>query len=168
MVQICLHSFHSLHTEYSSARIGGSRTLPGGSTASSVEAREAQWSCQSALHLDFRTLGDEQQAEKLFVQTRWPNGVICPKCGSDKARAKPSRKPQPFRCYACRADFSVKTGTVMQGSKLPLSQWAIAAFLMTTNLKGVSSMKLHRNLASPKRPRGTSVTGSARHCGRTD
>ena len=40
----------------------------------------------------------------------------------------------------------MKTGTVMQGSNLPLSKWALVAFLMTTNLKGVSSMKLHRDL----------------------
>ena len=43
-------------------------------------------------------------------------------------------------------DFSVKTGTVMQGSNLPLSKWALVAFLMTTKLKGVSGMKLHRDM----------------------
>ena len=59
---------------------------------------------------------------------------------------RPTRKPQPYRCRDCRFDFSVKTGTVMQGSNLPLSKWALAAYLMTTNLKGVSSMKLHRDL----------------------
>ena len=40
----------------------------------------------------------------------------------------------------------MKVGTVMEGSNLPLSKWALAAYLMTTNLKGVSSMKLHRDL----------------------
>ena len=59
---------------------------------------------------------------------------------------RPERKPLPFRCGDCHKDFSVKTGTAMEASKLPLTKWALAAYLMTTNLKGVSSMKLHRDL----------------------
>ena len=67
-------------------------------------------------------------------------------CGSLNIQGRPTRKPQPFRCRDCRKDFSVKTGTVMQGSNLSLSKWAFATYLMSTNLKGVSSMKLHRDL----------------------
>ncbi len=89
---------------------------------------------------------DEQAVEKMFIETRWPDGVACPKCGSIDIQARPTRKPQPFRCRDCRKDFSVKTGTVMQGSNLPLSKWALAIYLMSTSLKGVSSMKLHRDL----------------------
>jgi transposase-like protein len=89
---------------------------------------------------------DEEAMEKMFIHARWPDGVCCPSCGSVNVKDRPTRKPAPFRCYDCRTDFSVKTGTVMQGSNLPLSKWALAAYLMTTNLKGVSSMKLHRDL----------------------
>ena len=89
---------------------------------------------------------DEREVEAMFVAARWPHGVACPTCGSLDIQERPTRKPQPYRCRDCRADFSVKTGTVMQGSNLPLSKWALAAYLMTTNLKGVSSMKLHRDL----------------------
>ena len=89
---------------------------------------------------------DEERVERMFVETRWPDGVHCPACDSDNVAARRTRKPTPFRCYACRKDFSVKTGTVMEGSNLSLSKWALAAYLMTTNLKGVSSMKLHRDL----------------------
>ena len=88
----------------------------------------------------------EEKAEAWFIKQRWPNGVLCPKCGSDKVSPRPTRKPQPFRCRACRKDFSVKTGTVMHSSKIPLYKWAIAYYLYMTNLKGVSSMKLHRDL----------------------
>lgn len=52
----------------------------------------------------------------------------------------------PYHCTACRKYFSVKTGTVMQSSNLPLRKWVIGFCLMSTNLKGVSSMKLHRDL----------------------
>ena len=89
---------------------------------------------------------DEELVENLFIETRWPNGVACPKCGSLNIQERTTRKPQPFRCRDCRKDFSVKTGTVMQGSNLPLSKWALAIYLMSTSLKGVSSMKLHRDL----------------------
>ena len=52
----------------------------------------------------------------------------------------------PYRCRDCRKRFSVKTGTVMEGSNLGYQTWALASYLLTTNLKGVSSMKLHRDL----------------------
>ena len=93
-----------------------------------------------------KRFGDEAVVEKIFIEARWPNGIACPRCGSVNIRPRPTRKPAPFRCYDCRANFSVKTGTVMHGSNLPLSKWALAASLMTTSLKGVSSMKLHRDL----------------------
>ena len=77
---------------------------------------------------------------------RWPNGVTCPFCQSKNIQERPTRKPQPFRCRDCRKDFSVKTGTVLHSSKIPLTKWAIGFYLYMTNLKGVSSMKLHRDL----------------------
>ncbi len=94
-----------------------------------------------------KMFSDETATERWFVEARWPNGIACPFCGSlDEVAERPNRKPQPYRCRACRKDFSVKTGSIMHGSKLPLSTWAYATYLLTTNLKGVSSMKLHRDL----------------------
>ena len=93
-----------------------------------------------------KQFSDERKVENMFVRNRWPNGVACPKCGSVNIQERTTRKPQAYRCRDCRKDFSVKTGTVMQGSNIPLSKWTLAAYLMTTNLKGVSSMKLHRDL----------------------
>ena len=87
-----------------------------------------------------------EQAEVWFVGQRWPDGVVCPGCQSKNVQARPSRKPQPFRCRDCRKDFSVKTGSLLHSSNIPLNKWAIAFFLYSTNLKGVSSMKLHRDL----------------------
>ena len=88
----------------------------------------------------------EEKAETWFIAQRWPDGVTCPFCGSKEVSARPNRKPQPFRCRSCRKDFSIKTGTVFHSSKIPLSKWAIGFYLYMTNLKGVSSMKLHRDL----------------------
>ena len=89
---------------------------------------------------------DNKTAEAWFVQTRWPNGVACPHCGSVDIQEVESRKPQPYRCRDCRKHFSAKTGTVMQGSNLGLRVWAIAFYLLATGIKGTASMKLHRDL----------------------
>ena len=93
-----------------------------------------------------RMFPDDETAENWFINIRWPNGVCCHECGSLNVQERKSRKPQPFRCRDCRKDFSVKTGTLMQGSNLGFQKWAIAIYLCTTNLKGISSMKLHRDL----------------------
>ena len=93
-----------------------------------------------------RRFSDEVEVEKMFIGARWPDGVACPRCDSHNIQERANRKPAPFRCRDCRKDFSVKTGTVMESSKLRLSTWALAAYLMSTSLKGVSSMKLHRDL----------------------
>ena len=88
----------------------------------------------------------EEKAEAWFIEQRWPDGPVCPFCQSTNVQTRPTRKPQPFRCRTCRKDFSVKTKTVLHSSNIPLSKWAIGFYLYMTNLKGVSSMKLHRDL----------------------
>ena len=87
-----------------------------------------------------------EKAEAWFIEQRWPNGIACPHCGDLNIATVTSRKPMPFRCRGCRKHFSVKTGTVLQSSNIPLNKWALAFYLYMTNLKGVSSMKLHRDL----------------------
>ena len=89
---------------------------------------------------------DERKVEQMFIQARWPDGIACYCCGSVKVARRNSYGPAAFRCGDCGKCFSVKSGTVMQGSNLPLSKWALAAYLMTTQVKGVSSMQLHRAL----------------------
>ena len=94
----------------------------------------------------FKMFRDNAAAEKWFVANRWPGGVGCPKCGSLNVLVVKSRKPQPYRCRDCRKCFSVKTGTLMQSSNLGLQVWAIALYILTTGIKGTSSMKIHRDL----------------------
>ena len=93
-----------------------------------------------------RMFPDDKVAEEWFIKTRWPSGVACMECSSLNVQVRPTRKPQPYRCRDCRKDFSVKTGTLMQGSNLGFRVWAIAIYLYTTGIKGHSSMKLHRDL----------------------
>ena len=89
---------------------------------------------------------DEQTAQAWFEEIRWPNGRGCARCGSVRTREVPNAKPMPYWCSDCRSYFSVKVGTVMESSKIGYRKWAIAFYQIVTNLKGVSSMKLHRDL----------------------
>ena len=93
--------------------------------------------------------GDASAAEAWFVERRWPNGIRCVSCNSERIhtrKASPNRKTPTYHCNDCKKDFTAKTGTIMHDSRLPLSKWALAFYLFSTNLKGVSSMKLHRDL----------------------
>ena len=94
----------------------------------------------------FRMLPDDTAAERWFVEKRWPDGICCHYCGSESVQTGAKHKTMPFRCRDCRKRFSVRTGTVMQSSKLGYQTWAAAIYLLTTSLKGVPSMKLHRDL----------------------
>ena len=94
-----------------------------------------------------QAFGDEAKAEQWLVSSRWPQGMRCPYCeGESTTPRKSTRQTPQYRCRSCRKDFTVKTRTIMADSKLPLSKWAMAYYLVTTNLKGVSSMKMHRDL----------------------
>ena len=88
---------------------------------------------------------DEAAAHRWFEAIIWPDGRKCPRCGGDNTY-RGTHKYMPYRCRPCRRFFSVRTGTALQSSKLPLRIWAYAIYLELTSLKGVSSMKLHRDL----------------------
>ena len=94
----------------------------------------------------FDLFPDNGAAERWFIEQRWPNGASCIYCGSDKVSAQYSHPTMPFRCRKCRKFFSAKTGSLMQSSKLGYRKWALAIYILTTNIKGTSSMKLHRDL----------------------
>ena len=90
----------------------------------------------------------EDAAVEWFENLHWPDGeMTCLRCGStDGAYRVKSGTPMPYRCKDCKRYFSLKTGTAMEDSKLALRLWAWAIYLEMTSLKGVSSMKLHRDL----------------------
>ena len=94
----------------------------------------------------FQLFPDDRAAEKWFEEQRWTEERCCPDCGSTNTVETKNRKPMPYRCRDCRRHFSVRKGMVMQSSKIGYQKWAIALYMMTTGLKGVSSMKLHREL----------------------
>ena len=89
---------------------------------------------------------DEDASREWFESLIWPNGErCCTRCGSLNTYAVRNQK-MPYRCRDCRRYFSAKMGTALEGSKVTYRQWAFAIYMTLTNLKGVSSMKLHRDL----------------------
>ena len=94
----------------------------------------------------FKRWPNDAAAEKTFVKWRWPKGIGCPHCGSMNVLTKSKHRTMPYQCRDCRKWFSVRTGTPMQSSRLGYQTWLIAMYLHQTSLKGVSSMKLHRDL----------------------
>ena len=87
----------------------------------------------------------EESAREWFEARVWPDGRYCPSCGSTRTHVA-GHNNMPYRCSDCRAYFSVKTATVMRKSHIPLRKWVYAIYLHLTSLKGVSSMKLHRDI----------------------
>ena len=94
----------------------------------------------------FARFPDDNTARVWFESARWPDGRACGKCGSVTTSRVPNENPMPYWCTDCRSYFSVKTGTVMQSSKLSLRKWAVAIYEVMTSLKGVSSTNLSRGI----------------------
>ena len=89
---------------------------------------------------------DEIAAESWFEKILWGEQRCCGHCGSVATSEVPKRKPMPYWCKDCRSYFSIRTGTAIARSNVPLRKWAMAIYLCMTSLKSVSSMKLHRDI----------------------
>jgi len=90
---------------------------------------------------------NEEAARAWFETARWPDGPVCPNCGSLKHYANKS-KPGVYRCgeKECRKDFTVQTKSVMERSHAPLTSWALAFHLYASSKKGFTAMQLQRHL----------------------
>ena len=89
----------------------------------------------------------EEKAVEFFECLRWKDGVTCPNCGSGDTYPHTSRKfYHHCRERECRTQFSCKTGTVMQSSKLPVRMWLYAMYKVSVARKGISSLQLAKQL----------------------
>ena len=99
-----------------------------------------------SLYQFFQRFPDEEAARKYFENNRWAGEVNCPHCGSLSVAEVKNHKPMPYRCRDCRQHFSVRTGTVLAESRLPLHKWLMAIYMMTTARKGTPSTQMAREL----------------------
>ena len=94
---------------------------------------------------------DETKAREWLEARVWPEGPTCPHCGNaDKVKIKAlegkAHRPGLYQCAECREQFTVTVKTVFERSKIPLTKWLAALFLMTASKKGVSAHQVHRML----------------------
>ncbi len=99
-----------------------------------------------SLYEFFQKFPNEDAARRFFEGKRWPPSVACAHCGSANVAECAGHIPMPYRCRECRKHFSVRTGTVLTESKLPLHKWLMAIYMMTTARKGIPSTQMAREL----------------------
>ena len=88
--------------------------------------------------------GNEEKCHEAIFTFRWPKGFICPKCGGHKHCHIQSRKV--LQCNLCRTQTSLISGTIFSATKLPLTVWFLAIYLITQSKDGISSLNLSRTL----------------------
>ena len=94
----------------------------------------------------FQKFPDEDAARNYFETNRWGNEPNCGHCGSTNVVECKDHRPMSHRCRDCRKHFSVRTGTVLAESRLPLQKWLLAVFMMTSARKGIPSTQMAREL----------------------
>jgi transposase-like protein len=96
-----------------------------------------------------KTFTDETAARAHFEKMRWPDGPICPHCGTiDEATELrgESTRAGLYKCRACQKPFTATMGTLYEKSHIPLHKWLLATHLMTASKKGISAHQLWRML----------------------
>ena len=95
--------------------------------------------------IDFlKQYGSEQQCRDAVFKLKWSNGFQCPNCGHNEYCEIKSRKC--FQCNRCHHQTSLLVGTIYQQTKLPLTVWFLASYLLTESKAGISAMNLYRKL----------------------
>lgn len=100
----------------------------------------------TSLYEFFSKFPNEESARKYFELKRWNGHVCCPHCGSNHITECKDQKPMPYRCKDCRKFFSVRFGTILEESKLPLHKWLMCMYLLATSRKGISSIQVSKEL----------------------
>ena len=99
-----------------------------------------------SLYEFFQQFPDEESARLYLEKKRWADTPHCGHCGSTEITECKDHRPMPYRCKGCRKHFSVRTGTVLAESRLPLQKWLMAIYMMTTARKGIPSTQMAKEL----------------------
>jgi transposase-like protein len=88
----------------------------------------------------------DNEAARLYLEARlWPDGTVCPDCQSGE-QVTIRKRVGFYHCNACNFDFTIRTGTVFERSKVPLHKWVYAMYLLVTARKGISSLQLSKEI----------------------
>lgn len=98
----------------------------------------------------FAMFPNEESARVYLEDRLWPKGPVCPDCKSGERISAlgvcATRKPGFYRCGKCEFDFTIRTNTIFERSKVPLNKWLYAMYLLVTARKGISSMQLAKEI----------------------
>lgn len=87
---------------------------------------------------------DEKSAVAFFADKRWNGKTVCPYCSNGKIYKV--KGTQPYKCSECLRKFTVKTGTIMEGSHIDVRIWLFAMYLMGISRKGITSLQMAKQL----------------------
>ena len=90
--------------------------------------------------------GTEAQCEQALERARWPQGFVCPQCGAREHSRFLADGRAYWQCATCRIQHTVTSGTLFHASKLPLTTWFQAIYLVTQNKNSISALSLKRHL----------------------
>lgn len=93
-----------------------------------------------------RLYGTEAQCEAALTQARWPNGFVCPACGASHAVSFRLHGKPGWECLDCGKQTTLTAGTIFHSTKLPLTVWFLAMYLMTQSKNNVAALELRRLL----------------------
>lgn len=93
-----------------------------------------------------RYFADEQVCIDIVSEMRWPNGPVCPVCGSVAERQHFLKTQKRFQCRDCGKQYSVKVGTIFEDSAIRLDKWLTAFWLLANCKNGISSYELGRDI----------------------
>lgn len=90
--------------------------------------------------------GSLEQCQQALAQARWPRGFCCPSCAHGLHSRFQREGRLYWQCSRCRTQVSLSAGTIFEVSKLPLTVWFLAMYLLTQTKTGMSALELHRHL----------------------
>jgi transposase-like protein len=93
-----------------------------------------------------RLYGTEEQCEAALEKARWPDGFRCPRCDGHEHGLVNGRRLKRYQCRNCGHQATLTAGTIMQATKLPLTTWFLAFYLIGQAKTGISSLELSRHL----------------------
>jgi transposase-like protein len=88
----------------------------------------------------YQLFPNEETCLGYLEKMRWPNGRVCPHCGS--AKSYKFKNGKLFKCADCKRQFTSKVGTIFTDSHIKLQDWFLAIYLLTSQKKGISSIRL--------------------------
>jgi transposase-like protein len=114
-------------------------------TATMIPAQRAGTTMSTPKRYGRLMVFTDAEAARLYLERRlWPHGPTCPRCGGSERIT--TRKGGYYRCNACKYDFTIRSGTILKRSHIPINKWLYAMRLLSEEKDNISSMRLAKEI----------------------